>query len=45
MADLTMELFIPVYTTDAGRFSAIAIYLPELRNQAKLMFPNGRIRQ
>jgi hypothetical protein len=36
-------VYPPGYTTDAGRFSAIATTLPELRAQAKLMFPNGRI--
>jgi len=31
------------YTSDASRFSAIATYLTELKAQAKMMFPNGRI--
>ncbi|WP_052672297.1 hormogonium polysaccharide biosynthesis protein HpsA [Aliterella atlantica] len=31
------------YTSDTDRFSAIASYLPELKAQAKLMFPNGRV--
>lgn len=31
------------YTSNAARLSAIANYIPELKAQAKLMFPNGRI--
>ncbi len=31
------------YTSDAGRFSAIATYATELKAQAKMMFPSGRI--
>lgn len=31
------------YTTDAGRGSAIATYLLELKAQAKMKFPSGRI--
>ena len=31
------------YTSDAGRVSAIATYLTQLKAQARLMFPNGRI--
>jgi len=31
------------YSSNSGRFSAIATYLPELKAQAKLMFPNGRL--
>ncbi|WP_439566306.1 hormogonium polysaccharide biosynthesis protein HpsA [Gloeocapsopsis crepidinum] len=34
-------VYPPPYTTT--RFAAIATYLPELKAQAKLMFPNGRI--
>ena len=36
-------VYPPPYTTDAGRFTAISTYLTELRAQAKLMFPSGRI--
>jgi hypothetical protein len=31
------------YTSDSARFTAIASYLAELKAQAKLMYPNGRI--
>ncbi len=31
------------YDTDAARFSAISTYLSELKAQAKMMFPSGRI--
>ncbi|MBV9389582.1 MAG: hormogonium polysaccharide biosynthesis protein HpsA [Chroococcidiopsidaceae cyanobacterium CP_BM_ER_R8_30] len=31
------------YTSDAARTAAIATYMAELKTQAKLMFPNGRI--
>ncbi|AFZ31391.1 hypothetical protein Glo7428_2896 [Gloeocapsa sp. PCC 7428] len=36
-------VYPPPYTTNSARFAAIATYLPELKAQAKLMFPNGRI--
>ena len=36
-------VYSPPYTTNSGRVRAIATYLPELKAQAKLMFPNGRI--
>lgn len=36
-------VYPPAYTSNSARFLAIATYLPELRSQAKLMFPNGRI--
>ncbi|MUL36940.1 hormogonium polysaccharide biosynthesis protein HpsA [Gloeocapsopsis dulcis] len=36
-------VYPPAYTSDSARFVAITTYLPELKAQAKLMFPNGRI--
>ncbi|HCF30015.1 MAG TPA: hypothetical protein DEV81_23075, partial [Cyanobacteria bacterium UBA11049] len=36
-------VYSPPYTNNSGRIRAIATYLPELKAQAKLMFPNGRI--
>ncbi len=31
------------YTNNNARFSAIATYLPELKAQARMLFPNGRL--
>ncbi len=36
-------VYPPAYTTDAGRVSAIATYFPELKYQARLIFPTGRM--
>jgi len=37
------SVYPPPYTTDSDRFALFAAYLSELKTQAKLMFPNGRI--
>lgn len=36
-------VYPPPYTSDAARTAAIATYMTELKAQARLMFPNGRI--
>jgi len=36
-------VYPPPYTNNGARASAIAAYLTELKAQAKLMFPNGRV--